>query len=117
MTDWGWYRGTRLAERVRLRRSATADSSAVSQASERGRTRLAKWKAQSPFQSSALFQQRLEQGGLTETELGELLSHKVGDEVPGPGEPPDWARAIGLALSDAGTDESIPFPQTLDKRP
>src|SRR5262249_24844066 len=83
----------------------------------RGRRRLAKWKTQSPFDSGTLFQQRLDQGGLTEPELCELLSHRDGDGPTGPGEPPDWAREIGMALSDACEEESIPYPQTPNERP
>src|SRR5262245_35300707 len=78
MTGWNWHKATTLAERARLHRRA--QSFGRGPVTERGRKRLAKWRAQPPFDAHPLFQQRLEQAGLTEAEVLELLSNESGGE-------------------------------------
>jgi len=92
MIEWRWQKALTLSERVRPNRRGLFGS-----VDERGRKLLARWKAQPPFDSGALFQQRLEQGELTEPELLELLSHR--DAVASE-EPPNWAGEAMRVLSD-----------------
>src|SRR5882724_7031761 len=80
MTDWNWHKATTLDERARLHRRANGESFGCGVVTERGRKRLAKWKAQSPFDAHPLLQKRFEQAGLTEAEVLELLS----DDQAGP---------------------------------
>jgi type 2 lantibiotic biosynthesis protein LanM len=105
-----------LAERARLRVGRVASCSERRQTVERGLKRLAKWKAQVPFNSGFLFQQRLEQTGLTETGLLELLSQA---DVAGSPllEPPKWACEIDRALSDPSAKEFNLFINKLQERP
>jgi type 2 lantibiotic biosynthesis protein LanM len=114
MIDWTWHKSTTLAERMRWRRSAPPESLSVELNHERGRKRFAKWKAQPPFDSGGLFQQRLEQAGLTESNLLEFLSDGTGGAPP-PAEPPGWALEIARALSD-GREENLSF-YAADKNP
>jgi len=99
MTTWAWHKAMTLSERARSQRGSTAHEPVV----ERGHKRLAKWKAQPPFDSGELFQQRLAQEGLTESYLLELLSDQA--ESAQPGEPPAWAREIERALSSSDNDQ------------
>ncbi len=115
MIEWRWQKALTLAERARLHRGAAAGDSA-SEFDERSRKRLAKWKAQSPFDSGSLFQERLHQGGLTEHELLELLGDR--DVVlRESGEPPGWACETMRALSDACEEESKRCPEKSKGRP
>ena len=81
----------------------------------RGRRRLEKWKSQAPFSSSPLFEQRLAQGGLTETELLALLSETVDASSLGGGTA--WADEIAGAFTDPGAVDLPPYPEKLSERP
>ncbi len=105
MLVWPWHKATTLAERVRLYRSATADGSASQVDVERGQKRLAKWKAQPPFDSDDLFRQRLTQADLSEAELLDLLSGRAPAPPAASAGPPAWAFDITHALADSGCAE------------
>src|SRR5262249_14442330 len=115
MTDWNWHKATTLDERARLHRHA--QSFGRGPVTERGRKRLAKWKAQPPFDAHPLFQQRLEQARLTEAEVLELLSQEGGASLSTNGEAPQWAREIERALSDSRQEEGILFSDKAESRP
>ena len=117
MSKWNWVKATTLTERTRLQCGAMLDASASAPGVERGRKRLAKWKAQPPFDSGALFQQRLDQVGLMESELLTLLGDGEGLEGNRLGEAPDWAREIERAFSDAGGAESNLYGEKPEERP
>ncbi|HWW02074.1 MAG TPA: type 2 lanthipeptide synthetase LanM family protein [Candidatus Acidoferrum sp.] len=106
--DWEWHQASTLAERGGRYRGAVTDSAASGPVTERGRKRLAKWKAQAPFDSGALFQQRLEQAGLTESELLELLSEPPIGSPAALAEPPAWATEVADAFADS-TDSNLSF--------
>ena len=99
MMDWTWYKALTLAERTRLRRNAPG----LNPATERSRKRLAKWKSQPAFASDTLFQQRLKQAGLTESQLLELLSEAPGAAPEVLAEPPAWAIEFAEALADSAS--------------
>lgn len=102
MLVWPWHKASTLAERVRLYRSAPVDGSASRVDVERGRKRLAKWKAQPAFDSDDTFRQRLAQTCLSEAELLDLLSGRAPLPPTASGEPPAWATQIAHALADPG---------------
>jgi type 2 lantibiotic biosynthesis protein LanM len=114
MIEWNWPKAITLAERARILRAKTA-ASLDTMVDERSRKRLAKWKAQPPFESGTLFQQRLDQAGLTESELLELLAHRNGTGRAE--EPPDWASEVGWALSERGEKEESFWPEKADDHP
>src|SRR5438552_195059 len=89
-----WHVAMSLTERALSQRAGTASRETPVLDLERGKKRLAKWKAQTTLDSGALFQQRLEQGGLSESDLLELLSQR---DVPS--RAPAWAVDIARALS------------------
>jgi type 2 lantibiotic biosynthesis protein LanM len=117
MTVWNWQKAMTLAERTRLHRGATAPGSPSGPAVERGRKRLARWKAQPPFDAGTLFEQRLDRAGLTEAELLRLLCDPDGAGLAWPGEPPAWAREIDPALLDGAEDESSLCSDKQGERP
>jgi type 2 lantibiotic biosynthesis protein LanM len=91
-----------------LTERARAFASSPVLVNERGRKRLAKWKSQPPFDSGSLFRQRLEQDGLTESKLLELLSEHLEDSRQAATEPPDWAVEVAETLGDS-TNGDISF--------
>lgn len=105
MSEWHWHKATTLRERAAILRSATSVRSTSQKEVERGRKRLAKWKAQPPFDSDGLFEQRLAQDGVTEAELLELLSGPVLAVRATSTESPTWAAELPLALADSATTE------------
>jgi type 2 lantibiotic biosynthesis protein LanM len=120
MTDFQWHKAATLNERARLHRRARAGNSGQGIITERGRKRLAKWKALPPFDAHPLLSQRFEQAGLTEAEVLELLSDQAGPAGGGEGEDlsaPDWAREIERALSDSREEEGNFFLDKSDSRP
>ena len=94
-----------LSERARSRRVAGARRSDAELDRQRGAKRLAKWKAQPPFDFGTLFQQRLEQSGLTEADLLELLSEWAGAVRDGASQAP-WATELAEALTDGSAGEA-----------
>ncbi len=92
------YLGLTLAERrhVAGRQVREADLDRT-----RGARRLAKWKGQPPFDSTALFQQRLEQWALSEAELVGRLSENGAAVNSGLLKPPAWAAELDEALLPA----------------
>jgi hypothetical protein len=62
---------------------------------------LSKWKSQYPFDVAAIFKQRLEQAGLTEPQLLEMLSEPPEAPTIALGEPPDWAVELLGALAES----------------
>ena len=103
-----WYRGLALTERVRLRQVAGRRQHQAELDRERGSRRLAKWKAQPPFDSGILFQQRLEQWRLTESELLDLLTERASPVGDLPFEPPSWAVEVADALAHHGNAPDSP---------
>jgi type 2 lantibiotic biosynthesis protein LanM len=119
MTDWNWHKATTLDERTRLYRRAQAESFGRGLITERGRKRLAKWKAQPPFDAHPLLQQRFERAGLTETEVLELLSDEREASISTNGEAPNWARETERALSESREEGGtfFSFSDIADSRP
>src|SRR6476660_5601766 len=109
MTRWSWHKAMTLAERARLSRGEMASASFSGLATERGRTRLAKWNAQPPFNNGDLFQQRLDQAGLTSDVLLSLLSDPSFQGLARLAELPAWAQEINRARSDGRGDELPKF--------
>src|SRR5262249_35135180 len=105
MLEWTWRKAMTLAERARLYASALADSPAIKPPTERARKRLAKWKAQPPFDSDNLFAQRLRQIGLTESRLLDLLDQTTGPLPDSQLEMPAWAAEIINAFANSGKSE------------
>jgi type 2 lantibiotic biosynthesis protein LanM len=115
MTDWNWHNATTLDERAHRR--AQAENSGRGIVTERGRKRLAKWKAQPPFDAHPLLRQRFEQAGLTEAEFLELLSDEGDAILPKNVEKPDWAREIEQALTTPREQEVKLYSDKADSRP
>jgi type 2 lantibiotic biosynthesis protein LanM len=92
-----------------------AGFAASNQALERGRKRLAKWKAQPPFDSGEFFHQRL--GNLTESRLLEILCDGSTSALPGQGEPPGWATELTRALSESPAAGASLFAEQAKERP
>ena len=103
-----WKRALTLVERSdRLLGGARlAEGNAVRDA-ERGGKRLARWKAQPPFDSSALFAQRLQQASLTEPSLLQLLGERYGASGSAATELPSWAVELRDAFN-SGAAVSLP---------
>ncbi len=117
MIEWSSHRAMTLAERIVRRRFAKEECSPSNLVSDGGRKRLARWKAQPPFDSDALFQQRLDQAGLTESSLLEMLSDYARQGLRSPAaELPDWAREIAGVFSKH-FDESDLYPEKSAKSP
>jgi type 2 lantibiotic biosynthesis protein LanM len=83
-----------LDERALSHRAGAASRDTAVLDLERGKNRLQKWKSQLPFDSATFFQQRLQQGSLSESDLLELLSRR---SIPS--RAPAWAIEIAHALS------------------
>lgn len=106
-----------LVERVQSRRLGESGWLKPARDSERGKRRLGRWKSQPPFDSGALFQQRLEQGGLSEADLVELLSESDGAGTEHRGELSGWVLEVARAFAEAGDAESSLYPEKSGERP
>lgn len=104
--NWRWGEAMTLAERAQLLRAPGADRSERAPGSARAERRLAKWKAQPPFESGALFAQRLQQAGLTEADLLRWLSERRVPEGAG-WELSSWAIELSEALDNGATPAGL----------
>ena len=110
--EWSWPKAMTLAERAQWRRHAAKAPALSETALERGRKRFGKWKSQPAFASGNLFQQRLEQAGLTESQLVEFLSEATA-APPADVAAPAWADEFVQALNaDTGADFSFDAHQS-----
>jgi type 2 lantibiotic biosynthesis protein LanM len=83
---------------------------------KRGRRRLERWQAQTPFESDAHFQARLGQAGLTREELFDLLSLAPEHVSDRPSDPPAWAVEIDRAFASSARIALPPWPDELHDR-
>ena len=95
-----WYRGITLAERVGLRQVTGSLRFQCERNRDRGRRHLAKWKAQPPFDSTALFQQRLKQWDLSESEFLGVLTEPGSTFDDAVVAAPAWVVELAEALRD-----------------
>src|SRR5690242_13017957 len=111
MSEWNWHKAMTLAERAMLQRGP----SIAHPITERARQRLARWKAQPPFESETLFKQRLEQEGLSESDFLQILSDHC--HVKQAGQLPAWSIEIQRALEDYSEEEPIFYPDNPEEHP
>ena len=108
--DWEGRRAMTLSERVQSLRGGRADEQRAKLATEHGKRRLGKWKSQPPFDFGPLFEQRLGQAGLTESEFLELLSLRTGASGVPP-VPPPWALEIASAFARPADERPNIYPE------
>jgi type 2 lantibiotic biosynthesis protein LanM len=83
---------------------------------QRGRRRLERWQAQTPFASDAHFQARLAHAGLAREELLDLLSLAPEHLSDRPCDPPAWAVEIDRAFASSARTARPPWPDELHDR-
>lgn len=108
-----WYDALTLRERAAsLRASATAVGAPRDPAV--GARRLARWRAQEPFTSEAIFARRLAVDGLGEEELSRLLAETSADVKAREPASPAWLRTIARAYTRPAAS-SITFGAQADQ--
>jgi type 2 lantibiotic biosynthesis protein LanM len=113
-----WHRAATLTERARsLQAMGLPNSDTLRDDAERGRRRLERWRAQTPFGSDGIFQARLAQAGLTQEQFLRLLSDPA-DSPPGhPTAPPPWAVEVDRAFAHPEHADLPSWPDHLVDRP
>lgn len=104
--DPTWYRGLTLIERTDPNSASTVNHPSASDAATAVR-RLERWKAQSPFDEDAFFDERLGQDGLAEQDLLALLAESPTSLRARIGRIPDWLNALREAYQGYDTDKQI----------
>ena len=99
-----WHRALELEERAG---SLGPRPPAAGFDGERARRRLARWKAQEPFQGGGLFARRLALAGLREADLLALLGEPEESGARRLAEPPGWLSTLDAAFRRPAPD---PFP-------
>src|SRR3989304_6855991 len=112
-----WLRATTLLERVRVLRSSSVPKSEALRDVERGRKRLAEWRAQPGFSPHAIFEKRLAQLGLHENECADILSLPADAFLESGSELPAWVGEIERAFAEPCGVEQLPFSEEVRARP
>lgn len=76
---------------------------------ERAGRKLARWRAQAPFDREGWFEHRLAQDGLTPAQLSDLLAEPPEALAARLGGPEPWARRLARAFGRAGSSDPLPI--------